>query len=62
MARAHALSKRLASSSGSVNDLVWPYPMFGEDQSFRGPRRGWKRRLAASGGAVRTSPGREMIR
>jgi hypothetical protein len=26
MARAHALSKRLVSSSSSVNDLVWPYP------------------------------------
>lgn len=29
MARAHALSKGLASSSSSVNDLVWPYPGFG---------------------------------
>ena len=29
MARAHALSKRLASSSSSVNDLVWPHPSFG---------------------------------
>jgi hypothetical protein len=28
-ARAHALSKRLGSSSSSVNDLVWPYPGFG---------------------------------
>jgi hypothetical protein len=29
MARACALSKRLGSSSSSVNDLVWPYPGFG---------------------------------
>jgi hypothetical protein len=60
MARAHALSKRLVSSSSSVNDLVWPYPSWARIRVSEA--LGWKRRLAASGGAVRTSPGREMIR